>query len=106
MDFKNIGYDEKVVDREDGLVVGRVIAVHRELYKVICVKGEVEAVLKASIYYYGEIEEAFPAVGDYILLDYNPSGSSRIVKTIERKSYFSRKDPDIGKGEASGSSQF
>ena len=99
MDFKDIGYDEKLVNREDGLMLGRITAVHRELYKVICAKGEIEAVLKASIYHYGGMEEAFPAVGDYILLDYNSSGSSRIARTLERKSYFSRKDPDIGKGE-------
>lgn len=34
-----------------------------------------------------------------MLIDYNKDGDSRIIKTLERKTYFSRRDPDKGRGE-------
>ncbi len=99
IDLRRLGYNEQVVDIAGDYLLGRIVAVHRELYKVICNSGERDAVLKASIYHHGEAGEIFPTVGDFVLIDYNVSGSSRIVKTLERKSYFSRKDPDVGRGE-------
>ncbi len=98
IDMKAYGIDENI-DIKEGLIIARIIAVHRELFEVICRYGECTAVVKSSIYYEERSLEAFPTIGDFVLIDYNSSGPSRIVKTLERKSYFSRKDPDVGRGE-------
>ncbi|MBE6024617.1 MAG: ribosome small subunit-dependent GTPase A [Cellulosilyticum sp.] len=84
----------------------QISAVHRELYKVICQYGEVDAVLKSSIYFRDLQLETFPTVGDFVEIEYNPNGPSRIIKTLERKTYFSRKDPDEGKGEQAVAANF
>ena len=90
----------------DEMMKAQVSAVHRELYKVICEYGEVDATLKSSVYF-GEAQlETFPTVGDFVELDYNPNGPSRILKTMERKTYFSRKDPDVGRGEQAVAANF
>ncbi|WP_028558772.1 ribosome small subunit-dependent GTPase A [Paenibacillus pinihumi] len=73
-------------------IPGRVTAVHRERYEVVCQYGEIGAKLKSGVYYSVAVEERFPTVGDYVLLQYNPDGDSLIVKTGERRSTFSRSD--------------
>lgn len=88
------------------IIKAQISAVHRELYKAICPYGEVDAKLKGS-HYFGEVQlDTFPTVGDFVELEYNPSGPSRIIKTLERKTYFSRQDPDIGKGEQAVAANF
>jgi ribosome biogenesis GTPase len=64
------------------------------------VKGEdLYARLKEGIYFAVHCEEEFPTVGDNVELEYNPLGDCLIIKTLERRSAFSRKDPDVGMGE-------
>lgn len=88
------------------IIKAQISAVHRELYKAICQYGEIDAKLKTS-HYFGEIQlETFPTVGDYVELEYNPTGPSRILETLERKTYFSRPDPDVGKGEQAIAANF
>lgn len=66
--------------------------------------GEGYAQLKSKEYYYEG--EAFPTVGDFVLIDYVESGDSRITATLKRKTYFSRRDPDKGRGEQAVASNF
>ncbi|MCL2866201.1 MAG: ribosome small subunit-dependent GTPase A [Clostridia bacterium] len=77
---------------QDSLTPGRVTMLQREQYNVITPYGETTAVLKGSFYYNADVREDFPAVGDFVLLQYNESGNSRIVKLLERRSKFSRSD--------------
>jgi len=81
--------------------VARVTSTHKNMYKIICEHGERSAILKSSIYYNEKVEqkESFPTTGDFVLIQFNESGDSIIVKTLERKTCFSRKDPDAGRGE-------
>ncbi len=67
----------------------RVTAVHREWYEAVSRFGEGFARLKSSVYY-NDSGEDFPTVGDFALLQYEPNGDSLIVKTLPRKSLFSR----------------
>ncbi len=69
----------------------RITAVHKERYEVICEYGQTYARLKTGIYF-GEGYENFPTTGDFVLIQYNLSGDSQIVKTLERKSKFARND--------------
>ena len=77
--------------------IARVTAVHKERYELITEFGEAFGRLKTKEYYLGG--ETFPTVGDFVLINYIPGSDSQIVKTLERKTLFSRRDPDVGKGE-------
>ncbi|MDR2901232.1 MAG: ribosome small subunit-dependent GTPase A [Treponema sp.] len=79
-------------------IPARITAVHRELFECISEKGECKARLKASEY--RDDEEAIPTTGDFVLLDWQEQGESRILKTLQRKTFFSRRDPSSsGNGE-------
>ena len=69
----------------------RIMAVHKERYEIFCEYGQTYGRLKASIYF-GEGNESFPTAGDFVLIQYNCSGDSQIIKTLERKSKFARND--------------
>jgi len=83
----------------------RITAVYKERYELVCEYGYTFGKLKTSIYYYEELED-FPTTGDFVLIDYNPSGDSQIIKTPERKSFFSRRDPSPGQGEQAVAANF
>ena len=91
IDLKQYGYIE-TEPPHDGLLPGRVTELQREQYTVITGHGEVTAVLKGSFYHSAELREDFPCIGDFVLLQYNESGASRIAKLVPRRSKFSRAD--------------
>jgi ribosome biogenesis GTPase len=79
-------------NNQKDLIPGRVLEDRRGLYKVICEKGEVPALIKGSFYHsIGEREE-LPVVGDFVLLKHNPLGNSAIALILPRRSKFSRPD--------------
>ncbi len=87
-----------------------ITAVHRDRYEVM-MKDENNykscyARLKTGVYYSDKYEEEFPTVGDHVEMEYNPVGDSLITKTLPRKSKFSRKDPDVGRGEQTIAANF
>jgi ribosome biogenesis GTPase len=83
----------------------RVTAVHRERYELVCEYGNTSAILKSGVYF-NQSNEEFPTTGDFVLIDYNPSGDSRIIKTLTRKTFFSRRDPTPGRGEQAVAANF
>lgn len=97
IDLKDYGYNPTTTEKDTSMVA-RVSAVHREMYELISKEGVIEGRLKASQYYYGCTEE-YPTVGDFVVLDSLEGGQGRIVKTLPRKSFFSRLDPS-SKGHA------
>jgi ribosome biogenesis GTPase len=103
-DLKLYGFPS-ATDREAEGEPARVTAVHRERYEVISRFGEGFARLKASIYFTGS-GELFPTVGDFVLLQYEQNGDSLIVKTLPRKSFFSRRDPTPGRWEQAVAANF
>jgi ribosome biogenesis GTPase len=88
----------------DGLAA-RVTSVQKERYELVCEYGAVYGRLKSGIYYNEGFEE-FPTAGDFVLMDYNECGDSRIVKTLARKSFFSRRNPTPGRGEQAVAANF
>ncbi len=70
---------------------GRVAAVYRDRFEVVCDAGRSLARLKVGAYRDGHGDT--PTVGDFVLLDWQDGGESRILKTLPRKTYFSRLDP-------------
>ena len=89
--LKDYGYTEPEV-LEKGLIPARITEQHRDHYKAICEKGEVQAVLKGSFIHSAKVKDDLPCVGDFVQLRYNDSGPSLIEKLEERHSKFSRFD--------------
>lgn len=72
------------------LIAARIIECRRELFTIICEHGEAAAELKGSFYHKLKTEDEFPAVGDFVLVQYNKQGSSLITELLPRRSKFSR----------------
>lgn len=90
---------------EPNSIPARITAVHRERYELVCEHGQTFGRLKSSSYFAGSSDD-FPTTGDFVLVNYNLSGDSLIVKTLARKSFFSRRDPDKGRGEQAVAANF
>ena len=100
IDLKQYGYTETEKPGE-GMLPARITAVHRERYELICQDGTLYGKLKTSVYY-GREPHPFPTVGDYVFINAVEGGDSQIVKTLPRRSYFSRLDPYGGDREHGG----
>lgn len=92
IDLKPYGMDEltSALCRQ-GEIPGRVTAVFKGQFELVCKEGICGAKLKASCYYTGG-NMALPVVGDLVCLQFNPQGFSLITRTLQRKSLFSRSD--------------
>jgi ribosome biogenesis GTPase len=90
-DLKRYGYMETDLPRE-GCIPGRVIELRRERYVVVTALGEVTATLKGAFYHQAVERADFPCVGDFVGLEHNSSGVSRIAELLPRRSMFSRAD--------------
>lgn len=104
MDLKKYGFMPNMMPENTQGIPARITAVHKERYALVCEYGETYGRLKTKEYF-GGFEE-FPTTGDFILINYNPRGDSQIVKTLPRKTFFSRKDPTPGRGEQAVASNF
>ena len=100
VDLKDFGFPSvNNFYADTDLIPGRVIDHRRELFKVICVHGETTAELKGSFFHSMKDGNGFPAVGDFVLIQYNSIGSSLITEVLPRRSKFSRANFS-GHGEA------
>lgn len=70
-------------------IPARVTAVHKDRYGLVCEHGHCFGRLKSSNYFSDGLEE-IPTTGDFVLINYNLSGDSQIIKTFPRKSKFVR----------------
>ncbi len=85
-------------------IPARVTAVHKGRFGIVSDFGEGYAQLKSREYYFEG--KAFPTVGDFVMIDYVENDDSRIIATLKRKTYFSRRDPDKDKGEQAVAANF
>ncbi len=86
-------------------IPARITAVHRDRYEIVCCHGIVPAVLKNGVYRNGT-GELFPTAGDFVVIQYEEYGDSLIIKTLPRRSFFSRRDPTPGRGEQAVAANF
>lgn len=105
IDLVNYGFTPNMVPENGKETPARVIAVHKERYALICEHGKIFGRLKASVYY-ADTSASFPTTGDFVLINYNSDGDSQIVKTLERKTFFSRRDPTPSRGEQAIAANF
>lgn len=75
---------------------GFITAVHRDRYEMIVEEENIFGRLKSSDFYHTDEVVDFPTVGDYVEVDYNASGDSRIISVLPRKSVFARLNPTQG----------
>ncbi len=104
IDIENYGWQTSMLPEDADGLPARITAVHRERYELICSHGTIYGKLKTVIYY-GQGED-FPTVGDFVLIQYEPTGDSLIIKTLPRWSFFSRRDPTPGRGEQAVAANF
>ena len=93
MNIQDYGYTGLCPDPSigDGQIA-RVLAVHRDRFDIVCDGGSGSATLKRSEYILGA--QHYPTTGDFVLIDWHSQNGSRITKTLERRSFFSRRNPD------------
>ncbi len=104
MNIKDYGWNETMNSDSNSGTPARIMAVHKGRFEIVSDFGEGFARVKGREYYFEG--ETFPTVGDFVLIDYNKDGDSRILKTLQRKTYFSRRDPDKGRGEQAVAANF
>lgn len=104
MNLKDYGFMPDMMTENERGIPARIVTVHKERYALICEYGETYARLKTKEYYGGY--EEFPTVGDFVMMDFVPSGDSRIFATLPRKTFFSRRDPTPGRGEQAVAANF
>lgn len=104
MDLRNYGFEPNMTPENVQGIPARITAVHKERYALVCEYGEIYGRLKTKEYFGGF--EDFPTTGDFVLINYIPNGDSQIIKTLSRKTFFSRRDPTPGRGEQAVASNF
>lgn len=92
MNITEYGLDNSKYQVDNIDKVARIIAVHKERYEIICNMGTGFAILKSGTFY-DNPDSIYPTIGDFVLIDWNESGESRITQTLKRTSQFSRVDP-------------
>lgn len=75
-----------------GFVAGRVVSEHRGAYRVVTEQGETEAQVTGHFRHQAEDSLAFPAVGDWVVLELHSDGNlATIHRVLPRTSQFVRK---------------
>lgn len=104
MKIESYGFDKSYLPENCESVPARITAVHRERFEIVSDFGEGFARIKTRTYLIDD--EPFPTVGDFVLIEHNPIGDSTIIKTLPRRTFFSRRSPDPQKGEQAVSANF
>lgn len=86
MDLKKYGFVPDMMPENAQGIPARITAVFKERYALVCEYGEIYGKLKTKEYF-GGFEE-FPTTGDFVLINYNLSGDSQIIKTLPRRTFF------------------
>lgn len=95
INLKNYGLTERFEQEStmyDDLFIARVTEQHRELYKVISECGEIDASVSGKLAYNADSPTAFPAVGDWVMIDRmdRRTGNAVIHHILRRKSVLAR----------------
>jgi ribosome biogenesis GTPase / thiamine phosphate phosphatase len=95
MKLEDLGYNDKLekfrIDNNlNGFETGRVIAEHKERYKVRTAAGEFEAEIIGNMRFTAKNREDFPAVGDWVALSTYDADFAIIHKILPRFSLIKR----------------
>lgn len=95
VNLQDFGYGNgfaQEAEKYEGLFPARVSEQHRELYKVICPRGEIEARVSGKFAHWADDETSFPTVGDWVMIDRldGRTGHAIIHHLLPRKSVLMR----------------
>jgi ribosome biogenesis GTPase len=101
MNLKKYGLTDRFAQEAtlyDGLFLARVTEQHRDLYKAVGEKGELQAGVSGNFIYRANDNSDFPAVGDWVMVDRtdDSAGNAVIHHILRRKSAFERKAAGTG----------
>lgn len=96
IDLKDLGQTAQFAQEAaqyESLYSARVSEQHRDLYKVLCEKGELQARVSGKLSYHAYDSTDYPVVGDWVMIDRinDSSGDAIIHQILQRKSIFKRK---------------
>ena len=96
INMQNLGLSQRFLNESTlyiGLTIGRVISQYKDLYKVICEKGELIAEVSGKFRFQVKTLSDYPGVGDFVMLDRDTdkNGNAIIHNVLTRKSAFIRK---------------
>lgn len=95
INLNNYGRTERFEEEAalyDGLYIARVTAQHRALYRVVGECGELDASVSGKLLYETDDQTAFPAVGDWVMIDRTDGGGGNAIihHILHRKSVLTR----------------
>lgn len=94
IDMKQYGLTpslEKSAGEYEGLVIARVISQEKGIYRIVCESGEKPGGITGKLRYSAVTASELPAVGDFVMVDWNEGGNAVIHRVLPRKSCFLRK---------------
>lgn len=95
MNIKRYGFSEVFssnILQANHLEPARVLSQEKGFYRIITNKGEKLAEISGKFRFQATVSSDYPAVGDFVLVNWNESGSSAIIESLlPRKSAFIRK---------------
>ena len=94
IDMKAYGISQRQAEAAAGfagLCAARVIAQEKGLYRIAGEKGEKLGEITGRLRYQAETAAEFPAVGDFVMADWNEDGNAVIHHVLPRRSCFLRK---------------
>lgn len=74
-----------------GLCVGRILSQEKGMYRLVTQYGEKPAVVSGRMRHEAAAAEDYPAVGDFVMADWNESGDAVIHHLLPRRSCFARR---------------
>ena len=97
MNIYDYGFTDELITVSPSGTPARIVAVHKGRFGIVSWGKSGKIWYRIKEYYYDG--DDFPTVGDFVLIDYVDNGDSRITSTLPRRTVFSRRDPDVGRGE-------
>ncbi|MBU7006069.1 ribosome small subunit-dependent GTPase A [Phosphitispora fastidiosa] len=100
--LNDIGLSERFIREaamyDNNLHLARVSAQHKDMYRVITESGEMWAEISGKLAYSASVNDDYPVVGDWVLVDRteDTAGHAVIRHILTRKSCFSRKAAGTG----------
>lgn len=95
INMKKYGFPEvfsKQTLQDSHLEPARVLSQEKGFYRIITNKGEKLAEVSGKFRFQATVSSEYPAVGDFVLVNWNESGNSAIIESLlPRKSAFIRK---------------
>ena len=94
MNITNYGYIPEIYNNgnnESSQIPARITASYKGRFEISSDKGPGWAYLKKGAYLSGD--ELYPTTGDFVLTEYQDNNEFLIIKTLPRKTVFTRLDP-------------